>query len=393
MGKVKVLDYVLISTMLVLSTFEYFFRAEALSPVFLICCLAIALYKGLRLEILPSILIFSIFVILLIQAVIDEGSTFLRPIYLILALLGVYSLAWLTKASFIRAFTNIILFIAGTSMIIYFLSLIPSVNNYLFNIIAPKFPSLNVESAIFEGGGKNIIIYNFYANYVSDAIGFRRNCGPFWEPGMFAVFLNLALFFNLIILKGSNKANLLLIISLVSTFSAGGYFSLLFILAGYFLLKKKSPYSIFAIFILIFAIYFAMNMEFIGVKILNQMDNHEIGNDTSRFGAFYTHIQMIQDNLIIGGGKISDYVHDSKTLASGLLLPLVNYGMLVGSFMYYCYYKSCKNITSSVLNVNYAGLFLFIVFLVLSFSQTVLTSTAFMTILFYGLISKKNETI
>ena len=59
------------------------------------------------------------------------------------------------------------------------------------------FPSLNVHDAVFEGGGLNIIIYNFQTAVLLEIVGFLRNCGPFWEPGMYAVFLNIALAFNL----------------------------------------------------------------------------------------------------------------------------------------------------------------------------------------------------
>lgn len=63
----------------------------------------------------------------------------------------------------------------------------------IFIIFDKRFPSLNAEIAVDEGGGRNFVIYNFQTSFISEIIGFSRNCGPFWEPGMFA-FLSICPF-------------------------------------------------------------------------------------------------------------------------------------------------------------------------------------------------------
>lgn len=393
MDKIRVFDYFIIGTLLVLSTFEYFFRAEILCNIFLVLCLLIGLFKGMKIRGLSLVLILSIFFIVLLQTVTSINIPLLRAGYITISFLGIYSIAWISKGKFIKVFTNIIVFIATYSMVIYLLSLIPSVNNYLYNTLTPQFPSLNVQDAVFEGGGRNIVIYNFYSNSISDIIGFKRNCGPFWEPGMFAVFINMALLCNLVILNGNWRKNIILILALISTFSAGGYLSLLFILAGYFLLKKKSLTSIISLIVLVFVVSYVMDMEFIGIKLFNQMDNNQIGDDSSRFGAYYTQLKMIADHLIIGGGEISAYATSSKTLASGLLMPLVDYGIFVGTLIYICYYIAFNNISKRSSKIAYSGIFMFSALLLMSFSQTILGSPIFITFLFNGLIVKSYGTI
>lgn len=339
------------------------------------------------------LLIITLSLIILLQSAVTEQEPLIRPFGIICSFFGMFAIAWLTKGGFIRAFSNIVSFIAFYSLIIYVLLFIPSVFNYLYNVLSPHFPSLNVEIAVFEGGGRNFVIYNFFVNYISESIGLRRNCGPFWEPGMFAVYLNLALIFNLFFLKGRQKHNILLIVSLMSTFSAGGYLSLMFILSGYLLLKEKSLADITCIIVLITAIAYFMNAEYVGIKLFSQMDNNEIGDDGSRFGAFFTQFVMIKDHLLLGGASIADYATQTRTLASGVLMPIVNYGIFAGSAIYVCYYMACKNLAKLYSQIRYSGELIFAAILFMSFSQTVLESPVMFTFLFYGLYSRQHATI
>ena len=200
------------------------------------------------------------------------------------------------KKDLLRDIRDIIFFIAIYSVVIWLLtSFIPPIDNYLVNLAA-KYPSLNVDTAKHEGGGLNIIIYNFYEQWYSQLIGFRRNCGPFWEPGMFAVYLNLALFINVALLDNKRSVNIILGIALFTTFSTGGYVTFLFVLLLFLSLSSNNKSNVLNKGLLLGAIiaiaWYMSGLEYVADKLENQMISAEVGSDASRFGAILTHLKI-----------------------------------------------------------------------------------------------------
>lgn len=385
MGKIRISDYVLVSLLLIFSTFEYFFRETILCSALLIACIPISLFMQIKFRREAIALILSIFVVIFLQS---SGNLTLS-FNVVITIFGIYCLVWITRRHFLDVFLKIMIVIAAYSILIYLLCLIPSINDFLYYKITPDFPSLNVEDAVFTGGGRNFIIYNFFNNYISKIIGFHRNCGPFWEPGMFAIFLNLALFINAFLKKGSWKINLLFIACIISSFSTGGYLVLSFMVLGFCFINGKSLTGFIAFIIALLFLPQIMELEFIGDKLFNQMNNYRIGDDASRFGAFYTQLEMIKDNFLFGGTDITKYATKTKTLASGLLMPLVDYGVIVGMMVYVYYYNALTSITSSYKRSKFVGLLFFLTILVMSFSQTILSSPIFFSLIFLGIIIKK----
>ena len=112
----------------------------------------------------------------------------------------------------------------------------------------------------------------------------------------------------------------------------------------------------------------------------------------SRFSAFLTQIEMIKNSPILGGEKISAYLSgESKTLASGTLLPFVQYGIPIGCFylilMLYSFIKMTKAKGANLIT----GVLLFISILFISFSQTILLSSWMFVMIFVGLNSSNNK--
>jgi len=300
--------------------------------------------------------------------------------------IGSIAIACILKDKFVEIFTNIIFVIALYSLIIYLLCLAPSIRSFLLEL-SQSYPSLNNEDAAMIGGGKNFIIYNFHAGYISDIIGFSRNCGPFWEPGMFAFFLNLSLFLEVFI-KAKPVFSLRVIIqivALISSFSTGGYVAGIVLMIMYSLIKRKSLWTWILLAPLMAIIIFQVSqLEYIGEKIEMQYNTAEYGSDESRFGAFITQLDMIGNSPIIGGELITDYT-TNKTLASGTLLPFVEYGIPMGMLFYILLYKSCRNTSSFSNKTKTIGTTLFLFVIVLSFSQTILLSSTIYLLFYYGL--------
>lgn len=117
----------------------------------------------------------------------------------------------------------------------------------IFSLItfAIKLVSVNLFSWLPTIEKNGVIYYNAIFAIISSSNFTLRNFGIFWEPGAFAIFLNIALYFELFENKFNPKRVLLFFITIISTVSTLG---------------------IFCIFILFFA-FITVNKNFISNKI------------------------------------------------------------------------------------------------------------------------------
>ena len=307
-----------------------------------------------------------------------------------IGLFGSFFIAYYIRHRFLKIFVEVIYCISIISLLFYALSFIPSVKSFLMYQIAPHFVSLDVQEAVEDGGGINILIYNFQTDYLLEYINMMRNCGPFWEPGMFAVYLNVALFFNLFAVNSEKKfCNTVLIISLITTFSTGGYICGLLIFMMFMLKQRNYFLTLLGLLGGTAITFWVINMDFVGGKIIEQMDSIEIGDGTSRFGAFLSQIELIKKSPLFGGADFSVITgNKDKTLASGTLLPFIHYGIPIGILFYYYLLKSVKILFGFHNQRRIYGIMFFILLLMLSFSQTIFDQKIFMIMLFVGLLTQ-----
>lgn len=372
-------EYVFLIALIVLTTFEFFFREGSL---ILILSLLSIFYLTLTKTTIPNNQCFKLILLVIVFSALlhcffKEDFNVQKLFISIINALGLASIATICQKSFVKIYLYFIYAICITSTFIYLLCFIPSIKDILFHF-ALKFPSLNNEIAVNDGGGVNFVIYNFQTLYVDDLIGFSRNCGPFWEPGMFAVYIILGLSLYNFFYKSKIKGfNIILIAALITTVSTGGYIVGLLILFFYiFHSGKKVINKLVYVPIFIFIVVSIISLEYIGEKTLNQLTNLSEGSDSSRFGAMLTQLRMISNSPFVGGENISDYAK-GKTLASGTLLPFVNLGIPLGFIFYAIMFYSYRRFSQNTNGCKKYGTILFLLILTLSISQTFLTSGFF----------------
>lgn len=392
------LAFILLLCLFVASYFEYFFRGISMYFWFILFPLAVITVSRIRVAFrsngIQTIYIFIIgtFLVCLFQSFTSLPVNINYSLGQVLLLSCFLLLAIATKESLLEKLVFLMTIIATYSIIIYALcSFFQPIKDYLLNEVSYRFPSIGVENAIQEGGGINFVIYNF--QQVSEFAAFFRNCGPFWEPGMFAVFLDLALFVNIFILHGKRFVNFILIVALLTTMSTGGYVCGLFILFAYAMLERRNVFiSLLSIILFVIFTYYFFETDFLGDKLLYQMTNATLGDDTSRFGALKTHFKMFIDNPLWGYYGIKGYVVDDRSvLASGLLIPLSSRGFFVGGLYYYLLYKASVNYSLYYSQSKRTGVFLFVFILLLSISQTILLTSCIYVFIYAGLLLKQNS--
>src|SRR5690606_563550 len=70
-----------------------------------------------------------------------------------------------------------------------------------------------------------------------------RSSSIFWEPGAFSIYICLALYFELFVIKNKSlKRIIVLILSLITTFSTTGYIVFMFMIVIFLFKKQKFNY-------------------------------------------------------------------------------------------------------------------------------------------------------
>ena len=191
-------DYFVVWALIAVSGFPYFMISQAYFTILFVVVLILFFKRSLLFD--PrTLIVFGAF--LLVESM---QFLFIKP-YDPIMIMGTFirlSVAMiiikLVSVKFTQYFTNIIVFFTVLSFFFFITSIVyPGFFNFFKNSICPLFDSPFADKDSFYQPWPTIIIYCFHECILKEF----RNPGPFWEPGLFAVFLNLALLFNLIEVK------------------------------------------------------------------------------------------------------------------------------------------------------------------------------------------------
>jgi hypothetical protein len=241
----------------------------------------------------------------------------------------------------------------------------------------------------------HIIIYNFhgydYASQSNAALAQIRNCGPFWEPGVFSGFLIIALAF-LFFSEGTvrNKRGYIFIIALITTFSTTGYLALIISVALY---NKEyiKKYKIILVPLLVASSYYAFfNIAFLSNKISDQ--SKQLDQDKSRFGSALRDLAFFIQNPLWGEGRNADSAYgraisgDDVETNNGITSALAGLGavyfIIFSGMVIYSFKRLGNNINEK--NVSWV---LYLVFLIISFSEVYFVIPFFMSLSFLYVIA------
>lgn len=192
--------------------------------------------------------------------------------------------------------------------------------------------------------------------------GLQRNCGFCWEPGLFASFLVMAIFFNLCRTKNnitSNPSLWILLAALFTTFSTTGYIAL-FVLLLTSLLYRSNPIKNkkIIIFLPLMAVvaYQAYKLPFIGGKIADRSNEENFVNDNmnkintiesndeqitvDRFEGMALDFLNYIDKPIFGYGLnrensyVNNNISEKISISNGTVSVFAQYGSILGLLIY-----------------------------------------------------------
>lgn len=261
--------------------------------------------------------------------------------------------------------------------------------------------SLPLDSLHFHIG-----LYNLREEYdLGGSVGVR-NMGMFWEPGAFAGYLVLAIFFIVRDTKSnflSSKYGIVIFVALLSTQSTTGYVALIaltifYVYSSGIAKDVLAKFVIFPIFIFAFAslvLVLFSQTSFLGEKINAQIESASMLEDASRinrFGNLLYDLEWIADRPVLGWSANPEtrlaFDPEALELASaqgnGLTGFAVKNGVL-GVLMFFGFFAYATKRSTSSIVMAFMGV---IVVAMLLSGEQFLGFPVFLTLMFLNKVDK-----
>jgi hypothetical protein len=242
----------------------FFETPKPMKIFFVLLSGAIFIAQGKKFDKNIAFVLSYLLVIFIAQTIIFGGGTFLNVGLLFIIILIPYFVTKIVGENFTEYYINITFVFACIGLLFYFASVLSPAFHDFTATLAPRFhtdPTTGVE--------ESFIIYTYERYYGINL----RSPGPFWEPGAYAVFLIVALVFNIIRTnKLLNLKSIIIILALLTTFSTAGYIALFIFLIFYLITSKikimPKILILTSMIILTYNLYFYL--DFLNKKISSQ---------------------------------------------------------------------------------------------------------------------------
>lgn len=204
------------------------------------------------------------------------------------------------RETFVDKFVNIICGISVISLVCWGIGVIYTDFPYPFLF------EVHTDSSHFYGTFYYTIGMNSGSRFGS-SIG--RNAGIFWEPGVYQIYLNLAIFFLLSFEKCSVKHKklkfILLSITLVTTQSSMGYLIYMVLIIGLVFLNNPVLNSMNIKKLLIMALIVVIPLVILEGSLVDKL-LHGGGSFNTRYDDFVTTMQVFLERPFLGLGSFSN---------------------------------------------------------------------------------------
>lgn len=218
-----------------------------------------------------------------------------------------------------------------------------------------------------------------------------RSNGIFWEPGAFAIYLNFAIFFHIIVLKKQRIFPLIVyLVALIFTFSTTGYICFAFLMLVYILFLNSNKSHLYlkrmVLVITFVLVVIVLTSSSIRTLVFGKIINQE-STATVRWVSIWGGLKIALDSPIFGvfSNNINEAMKKVSEASGGMLTntliyQFAAYGIPFGSLFTLYSYKFFKKL--NVNNLAACGLF---AFLLMSYIGEMFYSFLPFVFVFYGL--------
>ena len=282
-----------------------------------------------------------LFVPYVLSSLLRESTFTLFGIYFFYILVGYFVATRIDFKNFVSCFENVI-------FVLCVFSIIGEIIAYLLPGLLQIVPKVyNVSDYPFA----KLLFCNINIG-VNDSV-FIRNGGIFWEPGVFQIYINIALMMDLFYLKRTSVRRVLVYtLALLFTFSTSGYICFFLVLLLYAFQSKKNVASKGSSFIIktmvVFFLFLSVCILFSSQTIYNQifgkLGDFQNGSFLARFNSIVADYYMAKSSPFIGVGmaKVDELTtYYARTIlgvyagsnSNGVFYQFAAYGIIFG-FVY-----------------------------------------------------------
>lgn len=254
----------------------------------------------------------------------------------------------------------------------------------------PWLPEISNGNYIF----KSLILTNIITvpSQLSERIFVYRNYGPFWEPGVFQLYLLLGIMFSLFgVKKIKIKESIIFSITILTTFSTAGYI-LLFLTVAVFLLKKgHAGLKVFIGIIGIIALLYILNHESVWHFVFGKLAGVASAKHSSdsRWYSVWSNLYItLWHPFGAGPNRMESYIYefkqsfhieDSFTNCNMFLQNFAIYGIIFGVYYAVRLWKFISVFQES----RMVSVFLYLILVMELFNEPLVYSLIFATLIFW----------
>lgn len=305
-------------------------------------------------------------------------------------LCGILVVGHVSLKNFIRYFEKLMFFLAAYSLICFGIAtIIPQMIK-----MAPVI--VNTEGMEFYCLGLAVV-----GKYSLVDTFFLRNFGMFREPGVYQMFLNLALCFYLFCDISNHKRSIIRIViyitAILTTMSTTGILSMSILFLALFAQKnqenRKIKKWIFSMCIVVIAIVYSGISEKL-IYSFEKLSDPYNESTISRFGSISTNLRILLEYPILGigtaeiGPRFAEYLAASKAATHNtntILYIYACYGIFTGSFFFAGVCRFMKKLSSDIA----AQVLLCLLIVLLLSGENISTSYYIYILMMYGYTEDK----
>ena len=326
--------------------------------------------------------------IVLLQTIFFNGDFNTTSKYLLALFCVIIMSCYLYKGKrFADLYIKIVCLLSVISLLFWCIDFIPQGHSFLLDI-GEMLPQLGWENmrATREGSTANMSYSLYlYTVYFIDNLSIPQNTGPFWEHGIFCIYLVIAFYLNAIREnKIFTKYNIIFITTIITTFSSSGYVVLIIAMAFIILQRGGLTFrKIILLSLLLVGTYYISSLDFMTEKITeNAMSTQE----SSRFFAMVYHWQQIVKSPFIGYGPYLNRVFSNLVMSpNGWTQLLRIWGIPFSVYLLIAFYRGIGNFFKDNRNSSLIRLGFFVIVMTAVFPQTLSVSYFYFFLFFYSL--------
>ena len=338
-------------------------------------------------------------IISIVVALIFKISFFTRPFSLIMGVFVLWNVVLTaTTGRFPSPYPFITIFVAYVAFHAYkkdfmdrFISLTVKLGLlnlliWMLCLVAPGAMESFGASCGIESQNVSYSFFVFNIPIFHDGVTFARNCGNCWEAGRYSCVIMIAIYCYLLKngIKWRSFSFIILVLSLLTTFSTTGYIILLATIAIWVLYNKKfNPLYLMPVVLVIIGVW---SLPFMRDKVMGGLATEDSamsyvdglvyharhGNENyytpQRIEAFLLQLMnLVNMPLLTGEGRNLMFHYLNRTydihlaLSEGVLGVLVRYGLVLGVLCYVSLYKT--SLYFSQFNKHCPRILFFVIFI------------------------------